>query len=93
MSQAPDATGSEGDTLSVTADIENTDSQQATKTVELVVDGGVGVVDSETLTIGAGSTVTTQLGWDTHVGDAGSYVVTVETPQFTASRLVEITIW
>lgn len=92
MSQAPDATGSEGETLSVTADIENTGSTQETKTVQLVVDDGVGVVDSGSLTIAAGATVTTQLRWDTQVGDAGTYTVTVETPDFGDNRLVEVTL-
>ena len=85
-----DATGIEGGTLSVTADIENTGDSEDSKTAELVVSDGVGVVDSQTLTLAPGEEATRVLQWDTAAGDAGSYDVTVETPDDAATRQVQL---
>ena len=85
-----DATGEEGQTLELTADVTNADDTQQTKTVELVIDNGVGAVDSSTLTISPNTTVSEVLQWTTSIGDAGTYTATYQSPDDSASRDVEV---
>ncbi len=66
----------EGETLEVTADIENNGSVAGTKSVEVSgVDGS-----SETVQLDPGDSTSETFTLDTEVGDAGEYTVTVSTP-------------
>ncbi|MFB6296507.1 MAG: choice-of-anchor D domain-containing protein, partial [Halobacteriales archaeon] len=81
---------SEGETLSVTATVENLDAgaDPATKTVELVAGGAVR--DSKTLTLFPGERRTVTLNWTTGSGDAGDYTATVRSDNGSASTAVSV---
>lgn len=66
----------EGDTLEVTATIENTGDLDDTQDVTLSIDGSE--VDSQELSIDGGDDETILLEWETQAGDAGEYTATVE---------------
>ena len=65
----------EGDTIDVTAEIENVGDAEATQTVEL--DAGDLGTDSTAVTLGAGETSEVTLTVGTAAGDAGDHTVTV----------------
>ena len=67
---------SEGDTLEVTATIENTGDEQKTQTIELQ-DFDDNLVDSTDVTLDGGESQSITLEWQTESGDAGSGDVTV----------------
>ena len=66
----------EGDTLEVTADVENMGGASDTQTLVLGIDGQV--VDSVEHTVDGGKTETVTLDWDTAEGDSGKYQAVVE---------------
>jgi hypothetical protein len=66
----------EGETLEVTATVENTRSVSETQTVNLTIEG-VGVVDSESVTLDGGTSESVTFTWQTASGDAGDYTATV----------------
>ena len=66
----------EGETVEVTAEIENTGSQEDTQNIELLDFGGT-VVDSESVTIPGEDSTTVELEWATEAGDAGTGDITV----------------
>lgn len=65
----------EGDPLEVTATVENTGEETATRTVDLLLEGSA--VDSTTLTLDPGESATVALSWATIGGDAGEYTAVV----------------
>ncbi|MFC3959465.1 right-handed parallel beta-helix repeat-containing protein [Halovivax cerinus] len=67
-----------GETLSVTATVENTGSTQLLRTVGLATDGGT-VRDSTDVTLAGGESRTVTLEWATASADAGTYTATVQT--------------
>jgi PGF-pre-PGF domain-containing protein/PGF-CTERM protein len=73
----------EGDTLDVTATVDNVGGETGTQTVALGTSGTVR--DTTTVTLQAGNSVTKTLSWQTSVGDAGSYTTTVESENDTAT--------
>jgi len=77
-----------GETLDVTADINNTGSSGDTKTVELVA-GGV-VRDSKSVAVSSGSTVTETFNWTTQQGDDDISLVTIQSEDDEDSSSVEI---
>lgn len=77
-----------GETLDVTADINNTGSSGDTKTVELEA-GGV-IRDSKDVTVSSGSTVTETFNWTTQSGDDDISLVTVQSEDSEDSSSVEI---
>jgi len=77
-----------GETLDVTADINNTGSSGDTKTVELVA-GGV-VRDSKSVAVSSGSTVTETFSWTTQQGDDDISLVTIQSEDDEDSSSVEI---
>ncbi|MDZ7689486.1 MAG: PKD domain-containing protein [Halobacteriales archaeon] len=78
----------EGETLTVDADIRNTGDAQGTQTVGLNAETLGNDSTSVTLTGGANTTVTLSVG--TGAGDAGSYTATVSSDNDTASTTVEV---
>jgi len=79
----------EGETLSITATVENTGSATASRTVNLTTDGVER--DTTTVTLAPGENTTITLTWATTAGDAGSYSVTVASKNDTAVRSVNVT--
>ena len=61
----------EGETVTVTADVENTGDSADTQTVDLSVAGEV--VDSTTVSLDSGATESVTFEWATEAGDAGTY--------------------
>ena len=70
----------EGDTYEVTALVTNTGASTDTQTIELYTQSGQGgtLRDDSDQTIDPGDTVQVTLTWNTTVGDAGNYEVSVE---------------
>ena len=82
LEQPADVT--EGEQLTLTAEVSNTGDVEVTQVVELLdFDGSV--VDSEPLTLSPGQTATVSLDWDTNLGDAGTGTLTVRTADDAAS--------
>ncbi|MCL9812635.1 CARDB domain-containing protein [Natranaeroarchaeum aerophilus] len=65
----------EDEELTVTADIENTGSEDGDQTIALEIDGEQ--KDSQSVDVDAGETETVTLTWSTSNGDAGDYMATV----------------
>ena len=65
----------EGDSLDVTATVENGGEARATQTIDLLVGGTA--VDSTTVTLEPGESGTVTLSWATIEGDAGEYTAAV----------------
>jgi hypothetical protein len=80
----------EGETLTVETLVENVGTEEATQTVELLDFAG-NSVDSEQLTLQAGTSQSIDLTWETTAGDAGEDEITVESADDTATAIVEIT--
>lgn len=78
-----------GETLSVTARVENTAGSTVSGTVVLAVDGTRH--DSSTLTLSAGEVRTVTLAWQTGSGDGGTHTATVDAGADTASTGVSVT--
>ena len=78
----------EGDTLTVDADIENIGDQQGTQTVDLSV-GSLGT-DSTQVTLAGGESTQETLSVGTASGDAGSYTATVSSANDSASQTVTV---
>jgi PKD repeat protein len=81
-------TPAEGETLNVTAGIENTGAVEGTQTVTLDV-GALGT-DSTSVTLDGGSSTTLTLGVGTDTGDAGGYTATVSSANATTSANVTV---
>ncbi len=77
------------ETLSVTVEIENTGSIEATRDVELQTENDT-VVDSSTTTTPLDGTSETTLSWDTTADDVGEQTLTVVAGNETATTDVEI---
>lgn len=73
----------EGETLGVTATVQNTG--ESTDTQEITLDVGGETRDSRTLTLEGGEAETITLEWSTSVGDAGESVSIVESDDDTAT--------
>lgn len=80
---------SEGDSLEVTATIENTGGASTTESVSLSI--GDETVDTVETTLEGGEAETVTLTWQTAVGDAGAYEVVVESQSNSDSSLVTLT--
>lgn len=78
----------EGQTLSVTAQIENTGDQQDTQTVTLDVGGSQR--DSTTVELGSGESTQVTLEWTTGSGDGGDYTATVASSDNSAGASVTV---
>lgn len=78
----------EGNTLEVTATVENNDTASDTQDIELVTDGKVR--DTKSLTIGAGNSKNVTLEWATETGDAGDYTANVSSETDTESTEVTV---
>ena len=78
-----------GDTLDLTATVENVGDQQGSQTVSLSVDGVER--DSQSLTLAGGESQQVTLSWETAAGDAGNYTATVETANDSAGTSVSVT--
>lgn len=78
----------EGETLSVSASVENTGGEPDTQTVELSIDGDT--VDSDAVSLDAGGSTTTSLVWNTGEGDAGSYDAVVSSEDDSATTEVSV---
>lgn len=84
-----DITGEEGQTLEVSYQIDNTGSSSDTQDINLLVDGTQ--EDSDTgVTVAAGGSQTGTLSWVTQSGDAGTYTVSVESADSSASFSAEV---
>jgi hypothetical protein len=77
-----------GDTLNVSATIDNTGSAGATQ--EVTLDVGGETRDTRNVTIAAGSTQTIKLQWDTNSSDDGSHTATVSTANDSSSLDVSV---
>ena len=77
----------EGDTLSVTATVENTGGQTATQTVDFSVGS---VSDSQSVTLDADESQSVTFEWTTDEDDAGSYTATVESANDSATTSVSV---
>jgi methionine-rich copper-binding protein CopC len=78
----------EGETLSMTVEIENVGDAAGSKPVEAYAEG----LDSETVTVelGAGESTEETLALDTDIGDTGEHTVYVETPDHGIEAPVEV---
>ncbi|MFB6166367.1 MAG: beta strand repeat-containing protein [Haloarculaceae archaeon] len=76
-----------GETLTVTATLDNTGGQQADQTVQFSVGG---VQQSRDVSVAAGASTTVTFQWATSAGDAGTYDATVTTDNDTASTQVTV---
>jgi hypothetical protein len=83
-----EATATQGDTVTVSATVQNTGDQEATQTVNLDIDG---LADSSDLTLGGGETDSVSFDVDTSGVDAGDYTHTVSTEddEFSGSLTIE----
>ncbi|ACV13027.1 GLUG domain protein [Halorhabdus utahensis DSM 12940] len=79
----------EGDTLDVTATVENVGSENGTQNV-LLRDHGDNAVDITSVSLDAGNSTTVTLNWNTTVGDNGQDDITVTTMDDTATQQVTI---
>ncbi|AGN01442.1 peptidase S8/S53 subtilisin kexin sedolisin [Salinarchaeum sp. Harcht-Bsk1] len=80
----------EGETVQVNATINNTGDRSGTQNVTLDVNGSVGTVDHENVTLDPGNETTVSLNWTTQSGQAGDYDATVTTAQDTNSTAVRV---
>lgn len=80
----------EGETLEVTADIENTGKLEGTQDIELDIEE-LGT-DSETVTLAGNESTSVTLSVGTEAGDAGEYTATVSSDDDSDSRTVEVTV-
>ena len=78
----------EGDTLDVTATIENTGINDGTQTMALDIDGFQN--DTSSLTVAGGNQQTVTLSWATSSGDKGTYTATVSSDDDSESTSVEV---
>jgi flagellin-like protein len=78
----------EGNTLEVTATIENTGIDQGDQTVTLELDGNQ--KDSKSLQISGGSQTTETFQWSTSSGDSDDYTATVTSDNDTDARMVSV---
>ncbi|WP_424017930.1 CARDB domain-containing protein [Halorientalis pallida] len=78
----------EGETLDVTATVQNTGDQQGTQTVTLDVAGAER--DSQSVQLAAGASQTVTLSWTTQSGDAGDYTATVASANDTGTTSVTV---
>jgi uncharacterized cupredoxin-like copper-binding protein len=78
----------EGNTMTVTATVENTGDTSVTESVTLRL--GDQTVDSTDVSVDGGETATVTLSWETAVGDAGSYEAIVQSGS--ASDSVGVTV-
>nr|WP_284731859.1 CARDB domain-containing protein [Halorientalis regularis] len=78
----------EGETLDVTATVQNTGEQQGTQTVTLDVAGAQR--DSQTVQLAAGASQDVTLSWTTASGDAGDYTATVASANDTDTTSVTV---
>lgn len=78
----------EGNTLTVTATVENTGDSSGTKNVSLTAGGAQR--DVQTVALDAGETTTVELNWETSSGDAGNYSATVASPNDTDTTDVTV---
>jgi len=78
----------EGDTLDVTALVNNTGDQAGTQTVALSINGTERA--NETVTLGPGENATVTLSWTTGAGDAGTYTASVASANDSASTAVRV---
>ena len=83
-----EATVTQGDTVTVSATVQNTGDQEATQTVNLDIDG---ITDSSDLTLGGGEAGSVSFDVDTSGVDAGDYTHTVSTEddEFSGSLTIE----
>ena len=79
----------EGDTLDVTATVENVGSENGTQNV-LLRDHGDNAVDIKSVSLDPGDSTTVTLSWNTVVGDSGQDDITVTTMDDTATEQVTI---
>ncbi|PSP87161.1 hypothetical protein BRC87_12105 [Halobacteriales archaeon QS_4_66_20] len=80
----------EGETLSVDAEVQNAGESTDTQSVALTVDGQER--NSTAVTLSGGETRTVTLRWETAAGDAGKYDATVESNDDSASTGVTINV-
>jgi len=78
----------EGETLSITATVENTGGQQDTQTITATA-GSLGSI-TRTVTLDAGESKTETVSVPTNAGDTGTYTVTVESENDTATTTVTV---
>jgi len=76
-------------TLTVTAEVENTGPIRAARDIELQTDNGT-VIDSTSTTVPLDSTTETTLSWETTPDDVGEHTLTVAAGNETATTDVEI---
>jgi PKD repeat protein len=79
----------EGDTLEVEYEVENTGDETGNQDIELDI-SGEGEKDSESVELDAGDIKDGTLTWDTSVGDAGDYKATVSSDDSRAERDFEV---
>jgi len=80
-----------GNTLDVTADITNNGTDSDTQTVTLDIDNGVGQVDSTSVTLSGGGSVTRTLSWSVPSGQTQqNYTATVSSADDSASQTVTV---
>jgi len=80
-----------GNTLDVTVDITNNGTDSDTQTVTLDIDNGVGQVDSASVTLSGGASVTKTLSWSVPSGQTEQdYQATVSSADDTASQTVTV---
>ncbi|GAB3019138.1 outer membrane protein assembly factor BamB family protein [Natronobiforma cellulositropha] len=77
-----------GETVTVTAPVENTGTAGGEQTVTLEVGGEVR--DAQTLGLGAGATETVSLEWETTADDVGDHEITVSTDDDTVTETVTV---
>ena len=80
-----------GETLAVTAELENTGSEETTRSLEFVVGHDPEVVETRSVTVGGGETETVTLTFETVVVDrTQSFPVRIETGDASAERSVRV---
>jgi hypothetical protein len=77
-----------GETLDVTATVENTGDRTDSQEITLAIDGTT--EDSTTVELAGGESETVTLSWDTQPGDAGDYTATVASDDDTDSTDVRV---
>jgi subtilisin family serine protease len=82
-----DSPVTEGDTLSVTATVQNTGDETGTQTIALDI---AGQRDSTSVQLAGGETQTVTLNWTTSDGDAGDYTATVASENDSVSTSVTV---
>lgn len=79
----------EGETLEVVAEVENTGDLPDTQDIVLEIEG-IGVVDTTSLSLDGGNADGVALEWETTVGDAGTYDITVASEDDTDTQAVTV---